>query len=88
MSTIAKKWIEQGMQQGMQQGVRQGIEQGTVNVLLRILNRRFGNLDPMLETRIRRLPAKQLYQITDIALDASSLEAVIAFLNTLPESKL
>ncbi len=28
MSTIAKKWMEQGMEQGMQQGLQQGMQQG------------------------------------------------------------
>jgi len=28
MSTIADKWVEQGMQQGIQQGIQQGLQQG------------------------------------------------------------
>ena len=28
MSTIAEKWVEQGLQQGMQQGLQQGMQQG------------------------------------------------------------
>lgn len=37
-----EKGLQQGLQQGMQQGKQEGIHQGQAEMVLRLLNRRFG----------------------------------------------
>ena len=54
MSTIADKWIEQGMQQGIQQGMRQGLSAG-IKLGLKL---RFGG------EALRLLP--EIYKIEDV----------------------
>jgi len=80
---IIKEGAEQGIQQGLRQGIEQGIEQGQKDLLLHILSRRFGALRPELIAYVRTLPASQLRRLADIALDASSLRAVTAFLHSM-----
>jgi hypothetical protein len=36
--------VQQGIQQGVQQGIQQGIQQGEATLLIRLLQRRFGNI--------------------------------------------
>ena len=61
--------IEQGLQQGVEQGLQQGREQGEINLVLRLLTRRFGPLAPAIETQIRNLSLEQLENLADALLD-------------------
>ena len=61
---------------GMQQGIQQGMQQGQVEMVLRVLSRRFGAVPSDLAMRVRSLPGSQLPPLLDVALTAESLHEV------------
>ena len=79
-SEIEKEGLErglrQGIEQGIEQGLEQGLEQGQAEMLLRVLDRRFGPLPVGLVTRIHALRSQQLTKVLDVALDAAALHEV------------
>ena len=79
-SEIEKEGLErglrQGIEQGNEQGLEQGLEQGQAEMLLRVLDRRFGPLPVGLVTRIHALRSQQLTKVLDVALDAAALHEV------------
>lgn len=76
MSTFAERFIEQGLQQGLQQGLRQGMQQGEARILIRQLQRRFGELPEALRQRIEAADADTLLAWSERVLTARSLEEV------------
>ena len=68
--------IQQGIEQGMQRGVEQGERLGEVNVLSRLLAKRFGSLNAEIEARLKSATLEQLEQWTENILDAATLEDV------------
>jgi len=57
------------LQEGVQQGLQQGRQAEASALILRQLNRRFGGLAPVLETRIRGLSMEQLEGLAEALLD-------------------
>lgn len=57
---IVTSWMEQGLQQGRQEGRLQGRQEGELAVILRLLTRRIGTVEPELQERIRQLSIAQL----------------------------
>jgi hypothetical protein len=53
-------------------------------MLLFVLGRRFGAVSPELARRIRGMGAEQLRQLADVALAASSLDAIATAMASLP----
>lgn len=85
---LVKEGLEQGLQQGLeqghQQGLQQGLQEGQAEMLLFVLNRRYGATTPELTRRIRGLNTNQLRQLADVAISAPSLDAVVSTLATMP----
>ena len=77
-------WYTEIEKEGLERGLQQGLEQGQAEMLLRVLDRRFGPLPADLATRIRTLRTPQLTQLLDVALDAATLHEVAAALETMP----
>lgn len=80
-SVIYQDILEQGMQRGLQRGLEQGLQRGEAIALLRILTRRFGEIAPELEEKIRSLPIPQLEALIDAQIDFSSLDDLVNWLN-------
>jgi predicted transposase YdaD len=72
---------QEGRQEGRQQGRQEGRQQGELAVIMRLLNRRIGTVEPELQQRIRQLRLNQLEDLTEVLLDFSSAEDLIAWLN-------
>ena len=53
--TIADYYVEQGVQKGMQKGMKQGELRGKRNLLLRQLERRFGQLPESVKEKVLSL---------------------------------
>jgi predicted transposase YdaD len=70
MSTIAEKWVEQGMQQGMQRGLEQGRREGILATIEFGLELKFGIEGTML------LP--DIYEIRDLNVLRALQQAVKA----------
>lgn len=70
--------LRQGLQQGLEKGLEKGRAEGHANLLLRLLQRRFGGLPAGLQERVRAADLADIERWTDRVLDAGSLAAVFA----------
>jgi flagellar biosynthesis/type III secretory pathway protein FliH len=70
-----ERGLAQGLAQGREQGLSQGLAQGQQRTVLRQLRRRFGDVPPEAEERLREItdPAA-LDDLADRLLTAASLE--------------
>jgi predicted transcriptional regulator len=67
---------QQDREQAVQQGVQQGLEQGRIqeaNLVIRLLQRRFGEIPQNLEETIRKLPVERLEDLGLALLDFDTL---------------
>lgn len=70
------------LERGLQRGLEQGLQRGEAIALLRILTRRFGEIAPELEEKIRSLSIPELEALIDAQIDFSSLDDLVNWLNT------
>lgn len=68
------------LQKGIQQGLQQGRQQEAASLVLRLLTRRFGNLETSQQDQINQLKLAQLEDLSEALLDFSSLEDLNAWL--------
>jgi predicted transposase YdaD len=61
--------FEEGIREGEARGEVRGIREGKVNLILRLLNRKFGNLDPNITEQIRQLSLEKLETLAESLLD-------------------
>jgi len=54
---------------GIEQGIEQGMQRGEATLVLRQLNRRFGQVTTSVEKQIRQLSVKQLEDLGEALLD-------------------
>ncbi|WP_229415420.1 DUF4351 domain-containing protein [Moorena bouillonii] len=69
---IIRQGLEQGLEQGLKQGLGQGLEQGKrneLNLIIRLLNRRLGEINPQLQNQIEELSFDQLEDLGEALLD-------------------
>jgi flagellar biosynthesis/type III secretory pathway protein FliH len=75
---IVTSWMERGIEQGIEQGMEQGMEQGqkgeALTLVLRLLSRRVGSLNPELESAISELSLTQLEALAEALLEFNSLQ--------------
>ncbi|MCU0543925.1 MAG: Rpn family recombination-promoting nuclease/putative transposase [Oscillatoriaceae cyanobacterium Prado104] len=69
-----------GREEGREKGREEGQKQGEIKLILRLLNRRCGQLNPDIETRISELSIDQLDNLGEALLDFSNVEDLIAWL--------
>ena len=62
------------IQEGFQRGKSEGIKDGELNVTLRLLTRKLGNLSPEIMTQIQQLNLEQLEALTEALLDFNTLD--------------
>lgn len=72
-SEIKMPYITSIERRGLRRGLEQGLEQGLEISVLRILNRKFGEVPAEIEARIRNLPLDALEPALDESLNAESL---------------
>ena len=65
--------LKEGLQKGEKQGLQQGLQQGEVNLIIRQLSRRFGNLEEEIMRKIRQLKIPQLEQLGESLFDFSNI---------------
>ncbi len=65
---------------GIRKGKAEGHQEGTISVILPLLKRRFGELEPELEQGINALSLKQLEELSEALLDFSNVAEVGAWL--------
>ncbi len=67
----------------MQQGLEQGEKQGKLKLLMRLLNRRLGEISPQLMGRIENLSTSELENLGEALLDFSSVADLEAWFENL-----
>jgi len=72
---------EQDREAAIQKGRIEGIQQGEANLVLRLLNRRFGELPPHITETIQKLTVEQLEDLGEALLDFDSQADLINWLN-------
>lgn len=81
MSNFADRFrqegLEQGVRQGMQQGIQQGMQRGEARVLLRQLQRKFGDLPEAIRHRVEQADEHTLLEWSDRVLTADRLNEVV-----------
>ena len=87
ITSIEQLALEEGFEKGLEQGREQGMKEGlqlAQRQLVRVLQHRFGELEPSLVTSLQRFSLAQLESLTDVALTITSLEAFAAHVAQLP----
>ncbi|MCC5600855.1 DUF4351 domain-containing protein [Nostoc favosum] len=72
---------QQDRERAVQEGQTQGIKQGEQRLVIRLLNRRFGEIDLSLIERVQELPVEQIEGLAEALLDFSSLTDLETWLN-------
>ena len=60
--------------------MRTGIQQGQASMMMRMLSRKFGELDPEVSAQIQNLSSAQLEDLSEALLDFESVEDLTAWL--------
>jgi len=71
-----QEWTRKWKQEGMEEGWRQGRQQGQAELLVKILERKFGTLPPVYQQRILAAGPDDIWRWVDRALVAAALEQV------------
>ena len=66
---ILQKGTQKGLQQGRIEGRQEGKQEEALLLLMRLLTRRFGELDPQLQERVRGLSLTQLEELGEALFD-------------------
>ncbi len=65
--------LKQGLQEGLQQGEQRGKQEGEANLIIRLLSKRFGNLETAIALQIRQLSSPQLEILGESIFDFSAM---------------
>jgi predicted transposase YdaD len=63
------KGRQEGIEEGRQEGRQEGIKKGKLELVVRLLERRVGEIAPDIQIRIRRLSIEQLENLGEAVLD-------------------
>ena len=75
MPSLAQKWLEEGIQQGIQQGLKQGMLQDAQEMVIEVLEERFGIPSPGLLAKIKAITVREtLKALHKRAIRAKSLD--------------
>ena len=75
------------LQKGRQEGRQEGLLQGEASLIIRLLTRRFGEVEPQLQQQIRSLSISQLGVLGEALLDFTTLTDVTACLEQIRDSE-
>jgi predicted transposase/invertase (TIGR01784 family) len=73
-------------QEALEEGKQEGKKQEGVALILRLLNRRVGEISPEIQARIEELSLEQLEALAEALLDFSGVEDLVSWLETLSEA--
>ena len=73
-----REGLSKGLQEGRQQGLQEGRQQGETQLLLRQLQRRFGEVPDWVRARLREATLEQLESWGERLFDAGSLDVLFS----------
>ncbi|MBE9129117.1 MULTISPECIES: Rpn family recombination-promoting nuclease/putative transposase [unclassified Coleofasciculus] len=79
---VIERALRIGMERGMERGIERGIKAGKVDLILRLLTRRFGTLEPSITNRVSELSVEQFENLGEAMLDFNSTEDLNHWLQT------
>jgi flagellar biosynthesis/type III secretory pathway protein FliH len=85
LRTVFREQLAQQKQEGIQEGMQQSIQQGLqkeINLVIRLLTSKIGDLAPELERQVRNLSLDKLEDLGLALLQFNSVEDLIAWLQT------
>ena len=65
--------LKEGLEQGQQQGLQQGLQQEGVNLVSRLIRRRFGEISPATQRQIQELSTPELENLAEALLDFTEI---------------
>jgi predicted transposase YdaD len=68
-----RQGLEVGMQKGVQKGLQEGVQKGELNLVRRLITKRFGRISPSLDKRLARMTPPELESLSERILDANTL---------------
>ena len=77
---IVTSWMEQGIERGIERGIQRGFILGELEIILRLINRKIGEIAPQLMERISQLSKSKLGDLSEALLDFSTEENLAAWL--------
>ena len=78
---------EEGEQRGLKLGEQKGLAKGQATMLLRMLNRKFGQLTTRLRGRINKLSVKQLESLAEAVFDLETIADLTNWLQSNTKDK-
>ncbi len=76
-------WYEEILKEGLEKGEKQGWQQGEASLVLRLLTKRFGELEFSTRSQIQNLSVTQLELLGESLLDFASRDDLTIWLNNL-----
>jgi predicted transposase/invertase (TIGR01784 family) len=77
-----QRGLQLGEQKGLKLGEQRGLVKGQATMLLRLLNRKFGQISPSLRGKVNKLSAKQLENLAEALFDLETIADLSAWLKT------
>ena len=74
--------LEQGRQEGLQEGIIAGLHDGKEQLIIRLINRRIGDVNPILSSRIAELTPALLDDLGEALLDFNDFADLERWLTT------
>ena len=68
-------------QEALEEGLEQGRQEGELAVVMRLLTRRVGTVEPQLRSRLQQLSSTQLEELAEALLDFSSIADLVSRLD-------
>jgi predicted transposase YdaD len=82
-----QKGLKLGEQKGLKLGEQRGLVKGQATMLLRLLNRKFGQISPSLRGKVNKLSAKQLENLAEALFDLETIADLSDWLKTQGKAK-
>lgn len=79
-SVIYQSIRQEGKQEGLKQGLQEGLKQEALTLTMRLLRRRFGELETRIVAKVQQLSREQLEELTEALFDFSEVEDLDAWL--------
>lgn len=79
-SVIYQEWKEEFLQEGREEGRQEGRQEGECSLILRLLNRRIGDISLEMRSQIQSLSLGQLEALGEALLDFSELADLVDWL--------